>query len=201
MQAEFQDEHYKKLGEISMEFLKKYGRQVALFGVIAVSLIVACIIVVSCPKKQTPNKIESDLRNSIIKSESDQMKLEQLTVTSVTAHNVKNGDNLWDLSQTYYKRHFPWPIIYFYNTNSITFPDLIIIGKSVNVPTYQTNNEKIILAMMYYDLYKLYKKCGWKKYAEGMLYMSSKYDIMNTSQIMDDESKIDYEKLRNGKPF
>tara|TARA_Y100000768_G_scaffold317680_1_gene252967 strand:- start:1893 stop:2294 length:402 start_codon:yes stop_codon:yes gene_type:complete len=46
-------------------------------------------------------------------------------------HIVEVGDNLWDISQSYYNNHLLWPIIFKNNQNIIYDADLILPGQSI----------------------------------------------------------------------
>jgi hypothetical protein len=126
----------------------------------------------------------------------DVKKIENPIEKTLT-HTIIKKDNLWDLSYKYYSKNNDWVFIYFYNTNSIKFPDLIFTGNQITIPFHDTEYKTKNMSKMYFDLYKMYKNVGWYNTAEGMLYLSY---IYNSNYFMFDSDSIkDWNKINNGK--
>ena len=60
-------------------------------------------------------------------------KPELTTKKDAIKHHVKWGDTLWDISETYYKNPWRYPVIADYN--NIPNPDFIVAGKDLLVPS------------------------------------------------------------------
>jgi nucleoid-associated protein YgaU len=79
-------------------------------------------------------------------------------------HRVATGDNLWEISGTYYRDHYLWPNIYRVNTATIQNPDILQIDQSLDVPALYGPPEKLTaadrrhLAEGYFLLYRYYKE-------------------------------------------
>lgn len=126
-------------------------------------------------------------------------------ITNMIPYKIKANDTLWDISKIYYSNYSEWPVIYFNNVSNISFPDLIIINEKIVIPMFnKQTNFNSNLGDMYFDLYRMYRKIGWKKHAEGMLYMSTKV-YSNKGKLNGTVDDIDFqrdmERLKNGKDF
>ena len=95
---------------------------------------------------------------------------------------VTIGDNLWDLSDEYYKDAYLWPNIYRVNNESISNPDILLIGDVVTIPPLEgtfrnlTAKDSINISVGFFKAYEAYKRYGnqWAKY---YLWVCKKYDI------------------------
>ncbi|MCI0699449.1 HU family DNA-binding protein [candidate division KSB1 bacterium] len=78
-------------------------------------------------------------------------------------HRVAGGDNLWEISGTYYRDHYLWPNIYRVNTATMPNPDILQIDQLLEVPALHGPPEKLTaadrrnLAEGYFLLYRYYK--------------------------------------------
>jgi hypothetical protein len=161
-------------------------RILAVLGIVTILLFLFFIFAstVSCTKKST---VQSTIQETTQKN-----------------HIVKQFDTLWGISWCYYDNCEYWPTIYFANSNVITFPDLIITGTNLVINQLYSNSTwfGIVLSEQYFTLYQMYLKKGWKRHAEGMLYIAVKLD----RNIIEKQSTNlqfikNYRNLMNGRVF
>ncbi|MEA3500384.1 MAG: LysM peptidoglycan-binding domain-containing protein, partial [Candidatus Marinimicrobia bacterium] len=87
-------------------------------------------------------------------------------------HQIKSGNTLWGLADKYYENAPLWPNIYRINIETVSNPDIILSGKSIEVPNLGgtgynlTKRDSFNIAEGYYLSYLAYKKCGKKKASE-----------------------------------
>lgn len=79
-------------------------------------------------------------------------------------YQVSRGDNLWNLSGTYYLRPYYWPHIYNANQERIRNPNLIRTGSNLHLPALEghpddlTGGDRHSIAEGYFLLYRLFKR-------------------------------------------
>lgn len=61
--------------------------------------------------------------------------LELLNINIDNLYQVKKGDTLWDLSDTFYKTPWEWPTIWDANKEQIPNPDLIYTNQRLKIPS------------------------------------------------------------------
>ncbi len=87
-------------------------------------------------------------------------------------HHVISGNTLWGLADKYYENAPLWPNIYRKNMETVSNPDIILSGKSIEVPNLEgtgynlTKRDSFNIAEGYYLSYLAYKKCGNEKASE-----------------------------------
>lgn len=94
---------------------------------------------------------------------------------------VNAGDNLWSISNTFYKRAYLWPNIYRANQQVINDPDFLQIGTVLSIPALIGKNgeltiqDKSDLAEGYMQAYLVYKKLG-NENARYYLWAAKRFD-------------------------
>ena len=81
-------------------------------------------------------------------------------------HRVSAGDRLWGLSDRYYGSVYLWPHIYRANVDIIPNPDMLLIGKTVEIPPLEgrpghlSSSDKESIADGYMRIYFAYHRMG-----------------------------------------
>jgi nucleoid DNA-binding protein len=76
---------------------------------------------------------------------------------------VKEGDDLWDIAETYYRDKYLWPNIYRANLDRIDDPDVLEVGKEITIPSFEghvkhwTKKDLNEIAVGHMDAYLAYK--------------------------------------------
>jgi len=114
-------------------------------------------------------------------------------------HTVKQGQNLWLLSENYYQQGSLWPNIYRANLNMIKNPDKLITGMVVQIPSLEGSpgslSPKDFEQIMegFVEVYLVYKSFS-KEEADFYLWVPAK---SNTNKVLNRyKDKIDAQDLK-----
>lgn len=74
-------------------------------------------------------------------------------------HDVASGETLWSIAEAEYGNPYLWPLIFESNPDTITDPNVIVAGSSINIPSIEdpqnlTPEESEMVAEGYYSLYQ-----------------------------------------------
>jgi nucleoid DNA-binding protein len=81
-------------------------------------------------------------------------------------HGIHPGDRLWSLSDQYYGNVYLWPYIFRANGDSISNPDMLVVGKMIFIPPLEgrpgnlSSSDRINIADGYMRVYLAYRRMG-----------------------------------------
>lgn len=163
---------------------EKKKNRLGLYIVIAALVIILLIIILFWkPWSQAEEVIlEDPVVKEVVKTEPPKPVVSKKVYKTPGGEKaVAVGDNLWDMSDEFYKDHYLWPNIYRVNDAAIPNPDILIVGNVVTVPPLEgtfrnlTAIDSVNISVGFYKAYKAYKRYGnqWAKY---YLWVCKKYD-------------------------
>jgi DNA-binding protein HU-beta len=130
---------------------------------------------------EKPVAEDAPVERTPVSSAKEPVPEKQTTGTPGGIHSIQPGDKLWTLAQDYYKQSYLWPNIYRMNLDNIKNPDVLILGKNLEIPLLQgtaaslTKNDKKDIAEGFVEVYLIYKKMG-KKNAQYYLWVVNKWE-------------------------
>ena len=163
---------------------EKKKSKLGLYIAAAVIIILLLIVILFWKPWQQPAEViaEKPVVKEVVKPDPPKPVVKKKVYKTPGGENaVTIGDNLWDLSDEYYKDAYLWPNIHRINDESIPNPDILLIGDVVTIPPLEgtfrnlTANDSVNIAVGFYKAYVAYKKYGnqWAKY---YLWVCKKYD-------------------------
>lgn len=143
-------------------------------------------------------KPETEEPQKAVSVEKEPVPLKAATGTPGGIHSVQPGDNLWTITNDYYKESYLWPNIYRVNMAKFDDPDILAVGKNVEIPPLQgkpghlTEKDKTDIAEGFVEVYLVYKKLGKEK-AQYYLWVVDKWEALDVMEKFRD--RIDEEDL------
>ena len=116
------------------------------------------------------------------------------TGTSGGIHNVQPGDNLWTIARDFYQQSYLWPNIYRVNLDEIKNPNMLSLGKTLEIPSLQgkpgslTEKDKKDIAEGFVEVYLVYKNMG-KENAHYYLWVVNKWQAQEVIEKFKDQIK------------
>ena len=136
------------------------------------------------PEPEEPQKVVEDaalVKEEPASTEQEPAPAKVKTGTPGGIHKIQPGDKLWTIARDYYKQSYLWPNIYRVNLDKFKNPDVLTLGKSVEIPPLQgkpgslTEKDKKDIAEVFVEVYLIYKELG-KENAQYYLWVVNKWD-------------------------
>jgi nucleoid DNA-binding protein len=123
-------------------------------------------------------------------------------------HDVRAGNSLWGIAESFYTDPYLWPNIFRVNTDVVRNPDVLEVGLVIHVPSLEgtiaslSKNDIVNIVDGYMQAYLAYRRLG-KSNARYYLWVANQYNMPHVLQKYEDnidESDRDFVLQIKGSP-
>ena len=106
-------------------------------------------------------------------------------------HDVRAGNSLWSIAESFYTDPYLWPNIFRANTDVVSNPDVLEVGLIIHVPPLEgtigslSENDIVNIIDGYMQAYLAYRRLG-KSNARYYLWVANQYNMPNVLQKYED---------------